>query len=229
LGTPMSIKRRQNHPHAKTHANNALSRFLSCSVASRKSPSSLCLPEFFRVFRVFRGLLPAMPKPISLVAAVAENRVMGRAGHLPWRIPEDMRFFHTLTAGKIAVLGRICYETWPRAADDARRPIVITRDTSIANERVRVAPNVPAALALAETLPGELLVCGGQRIFEETLPLATRLHLTLVHAEVAGDRFFPEWRDGTWREVARHDSADAHWRYSFVTLERAPAALAPAR
>jgi dihydrofolate reductase len=64
------------------------------------------------------------------------------------------------------------------------------------------------------------MVCGGQRIFEETLPLACRLHLTLVHAAVPGDRYFPEWRDGSWRETFRHDSADANFRYSFVTLER---------
>ncbi|QYM79625.1 dihydrofolate reductase [Horticoccus luteus] len=162
-----------------------------------------------------------MPPPLSLVAAVAANRVIGRDGHLPWSIPEDMRFFHTLTAGHTAVLGRISFATWPRAAEDGRRPIVITDDTALAIGNVRIAPDVPAALAAARTLPGEIFVCGGQRIFEETLPLATRLHLTLIHAEVPGDRFFPEWRDDPrWRETARHDSADAHWRYSFVTLER---------
>lgn len=162
-----------------------------------------------------------MPQPLSLVAAVAENRVIGREGHLPWSIPEDMRFFHQLTAGHTIVLGRICFETFPRATADARRPIVITRDASLAHGPVRVAPDVPAALALARTLPGEIMVCGGQRIFEETLPLASRLHLTLVHATVPGDRFFPEWRhDPSWREVSRRDSADANFRYSFVTLER---------
>ena len=84
------------------------------------------------------------------------------------------------------------------------------------------APSLPAALAAAEALPGDIYVCGGQRIYEEAiaLPRPRRLYVTLVHAEVAGDRFFPEWRDGSWRETARRDGADATWRYSFLTLEK---------
>jgi len=60
----------------------------------------------------------AMPKMINLMVACAENRVMGRRNRLPWRIPEDLRLFHEETAGKTIVLGRICYQTWPRARDD---------------------------------------------------------------------------------------------------------------
>jgi dihydrofolate reductase len=163
-----------------------------------------------------------MPKMINLMVACAENRVMGRENRLPWRIPEDLRFFHEETAGRTIVLGRICYQTWPRAREDGRRLIVITSDPSLEREGVQVARSVPEALALAETMPGEIYVNGGERIFAEVLALdrPMRLHLTLIHAEVPGDRYFPEWRHLPWREVARRDSSDENFRYTFFTLER---------
>ena len=166
-----------------------------------------------------------MPKLLHLIVACAENRVIGRDGLLPWRIPEDLKFFHDETAGQIVVLGRVCFETWPRAALDGRRPVVVTRNAALASAGVRVAASLTEALAVAETLPGEIFVCGGERIYTEALALAgvrpLQLHLTLVHAEVAGDTFMPEWRQLAWREVSRRDSADANFRYTFFTLERA--------
>jgi len=163
-----------------------------------------------------------MPKMINLMVACAENRVMGRKNRLPWRIPEDLRLFHEETAGKTIILGRICYETWPRAREDGRRLIVITSNPSLERDGVRVARSVPEALEIAEAMPGEIYVNGGERIFEEVLGLERpmRLRLTLVHAEVPGDRFFPEWRHLEWREVGRRDSSDENYRYTFFTLER---------
>lgn len=163
-----------------------------------------------------------MPKLLHLIVACAENRVIGRGGRLPWRIPEDLAYFHAETAGQICVLGRVCYETWPRVQEDGRRPVVISRQTALAQPGVAVAPSLTAALAIAETLPGDLFICGGQRIYEETLTLdrPLRLHLTLVHAEVAGDTFMPEWRQFTWHERERRESRDANFRYTFSTLDR---------
>lgn len=163
-----------------------------------------------------------MPKLLNLVVACSENRVIGRNGKLPWRIPEDLKFFHDETAGKICVLGRICYETWPRVRDDGRRPVVITSHRALEQPGVRVATNLKEALEIAETLPGEICICGGQRIYEETLalPRPMRLHLTLVHAEIKGDTFFPEWRHLAWREISRRESRDANYCYTFSVLER---------
>jgi dihydrofolate reductase len=159
---------------------------------------------------------------INLMVACAENRVMGRNNRLPWRIPEDLKFFHDETAGKTIILGRICYQTWPRAREDGRRLIVVTANRGLERDGVRVVPSVPAALEVAETMPGEVYVNGGERIFGEVLALERpmRLHLTLVHAEVPGDRYFPEWRHIPWREVARRESSDENFRYTFFTLER---------
>ncbi len=163
-----------------------------------------------------------MPKMLNLMVACAENRVMGRENRLPWRIPEDLRFFHEETAGRTIVLGRICYQTWPRAREDGRRLVVVTSNPSLQREGVRVARSVPEALEVAEAMPGEIYVNGGERIFGEVLAMdrPMRLHLTLVHAEVPGDRYFPEWRHLVWREVARRESSDANYRYTFYTLER---------
>jgi dihydrofolate reductase len=163
-----------------------------------------------------------MPKMINLIVACAENRVIGRGNRLPWRIPEDLRFFHEETAGKTNILGRICYQTWPRAREDGRRLIVVSRDRSLAREGVQVASSVHEALAIAEEMPGEIYVNGGERIYEDVLALdrPMRLHLTLIHADVEGDRYFPEWRHLKWREVSRRDSSDENFRYTFYTLER---------
>lgn len=167
-----------------------------------------------------------MPKLLHLIVACSENRVIGRAGKLPWRIPEDLGFFHDETAGRICVLGRICYETWPRARADGRRPVVLTRSAATRSALdaagVRNAATLTGGLAIAEALPGEIYVCGGQAIYEETLALARpmRLHLTLIHAEVSGDTYFPEWRHLAWRETARRESGDANYRYTFLTLDR---------
>ncbi len=181
-----------------------------------------------------------MLKLLHVVVACAENRVIGRNGRLPWRIPEDVAHFRDLTAGNVCVMGRICFDTWPGATADGRQPIVLTsrplelepgdaaakRARSLARKEGHSVPipshSLSEALAVAETIPGDIFVCGGQQIFEQTLALKRpmRLHLTLVHAEVPGDRFFPDWRQLTWREIERRESRDSNFFYTFFTLER---------
>jgi dihydrofolate reductase len=161
-----------------------------------------------------------MPKPLNLIVACSENRVIGRNRRLPFDIPEDKRWFHARTAGATVVLGRICYETWPQARRDGRVPVVISSQTALAQPGVHLAAGVPQALQIAQNLPGEIMICGGQRIYEETLPLADRLILTLVHADVEGDTFFPEWRHLNWRTSWQHESHDANYRYTFCILDR---------
>jgi len=179
-----------------------------------------------------------MSLPIELIVACAENRVIGRAGRLPFDIPEDKQWFHDQTANQTVVLGRICFETWPQVLSDGRQPVVITSQPdhiqkvstqkganarealSAPARRALTARNVPEALALAQKLPGRIMVCGGQRIYEEILPIADRILLTLVHAQVEGDTWFPEWRHLNWRETWRRDGADLNYRYTFSILER---------
>jgi dihydrofolate reductase len=161
-----------------------------------------------------------MSKPVQLIVACAENRVIGRDGRLPFDIPEDKEWFHDRTANQVVVLGRICFETWPRGQRDGRKPVVLTSNPALASDTVRLAGSVPAALAIAQELPGDIMVCGGQRIYEETLPLADRLLLTLVHTVVDGDTWFPDWRHLAWKETWKRSGADANYRYTFSILER---------
>ncbi len=167
-----------------------------------------------------------MPKPLNVIVACTENRVIGRDGRPAWSLPEDTAFFHTQTAGQIVVLGRICFETWPAAVRDGRRPVVVSRRRDLARPGVAVAPSLSVALEIAETLPGEIYICGGQKIYEETLALPAsrplRLYLTLLHAEIPGDRFFPDWRQQRWTEISRRESADKNFRYTFLALDRIP-------
>jgi dihydrofolate reductase len=159
-------------------------------------------------------------RPFNLIVSCSENRVIGRAGRLPWRIPEDRDFFVAKTAGQIVVLGRICFETWPGAVENGRRAVVVT--SGGVSSPAQSAPSLPDALAIAESHSGEIFICGGERIYEEAieLPQAARLYLTLVHSDVPGDRFFPDWRAIFTREIGRRESADANWRYTFLTLGR---------
>lgn len=161
-----------------------------------------------------------MPHPIELIVACSENRIIGRGGRLPFDIPEDKQWFLDQTANQTVVLGRICYETWPRVLLDGRQPVVITSNRTLAKPGVQLAANVPDALALAQNMPGRVMVCGGQRIYEETLPIADRILLTLVHAQIDGDTWFPEWRHLAWREAWRKEGADTNYRYTFSILER---------
>lgn len=161
-----------------------------------------------------------MPKPISLIVACTENRVIGSGRRLPFQIPEDKAWFDAKTAGCVVLLGRVSFEVWPSVRSAGRRPVVVTRERSIASKDVRVAATVTEALAIAQTLPGDIMVCGGARIYEETLPLARRLFLTIVHAELPGEVKFPEWRNYPWRETWKRESQDANFRYTFSVLER---------
>ena len=164
-----------------------------------------------------------MSKPVCIQAACAENRVIGRAGRLPWHIPEDTRQFHATTAGQIVILGRVSYENWPDVTAQGRRAIVVTRrGLGEFPEGVWQRPNLTEALKLAEELPGEIHLCGGERLYAEGLALdrPLQLRLTLVHSAVEGDRRFPEWRHLPWREVSRRESSDANYRYTFLTLEK---------
>lgn len=163
-----------------------------------------------------------MPRPLNLIVACAENRVIGRNGQLPWRIPEDWRFFKNQTARATVILGRISFQSWKSILDDDRHAIVLTRNHALARDRVEVAHSLPAAIALAERSPREIYICGGQRVFEEaiSLPQASRLYLTLIHAQVDGDRTFPEWRHEFPRVISQRESADENFRYTFHTLAR---------
>lgn len=160
---------------------------------------------------------------ITLAVAVADNGVIGNAGALPWRLPEDLRRFKAATLGKPVLMGRKTFESIGRALP-GRLNIVLTRQAlwQPSDPAVRVAPDLDAALALAGDA-SEVTVIGGSEIYALALSRAARILLTEVHAAPQGDTLLPPFDPRLWREVARErwpaDERHAH-DLSFVELER---------
>jgi dihydrofolate reductase len=163
---------------------------------------------------------------IALVWAMARNRVIGLANGLPWRLPADMARFKALTTGHPVVMGRKTFESLGRPLPN-RTNIVVTRDPAYAPPGCLVAHSVEEALQLAARHAAnderEVFVIGGEHLYRQTLPLADRLYVTLVEADVAGDAWFPDFSLDDWLERARviHPPDDKNaYACTFLTLER---------
>ena len=164
---------------------------------------------------------------LSVIVAAARNGVIGSNNALPWHLPGDLRYFKRITMGKPVVMGRRTFESIGRLLP-GRTNIVVTRQPDYAFEGLRVVASLEQALALAEDIAlidgvEELMVIGGAEIYRAALPLAARIYLTEVHADVEGDAFLPaiEWSE--WREISRQQFAadDGNpYPYSFVVFER---------
>jgi dihydrofolate reductase len=157
---------------------------------------------------------------IALIWAMSRNGVIGRDNGLPWRLPKDMKSFMAITMGKPVIMGRRTFESM-KAALPGRTNIVVTRNAEYQRHGVKVANDLTAALALAKAQCladgcDEIMVAGGADIYRLALPVATRLYMTTVDAEVEGDTFFPEIDMEQWREVRTESfPADAAHSYSF--------------
>jgi dihydrofolate reductase len=162
--------------------------------------------------------------PITLIVALAENRVIGAKGQLPWRLPDDLRRFKRLTLGKPCIMGRKTWESLPVKPLPGRTNVVVTRDPDFNAPGAVTATSFQGALETAAIeRPREIMVIGGEAIFAAALPLASRIELTEVGSAPEGDAFMPEFDAGQWREAAREGPFEAGGlRYSFVTLERLP-------
>jgi len=159
---------------------------------------------------------------ISLIAAVAENGVIGREGGLPWRIPEDLKFFRATTLGKPVIMGRKTYVSIGKPLP-GRLNIVLTRDRTWHAPGVSVAHDMDRALRIAqESGADEAMIIGGADIYEAALPRANRIYLTRIAREFEGDALFPALDPQDWKEVVRVEKSagDVPFDYCFVTLER---------
>jgi dihydrofolate reductase len=159
--------------------------------------------------------------PITLVVARAQNGVIGRDGKLPWHIPADLKRFKALTMGSVMVMGRKTFDSLPGMLP-GRRHVVLTRDRGWSAPGAEVAHSVGEALQMAESSP--VSVIGGAEIFAIFLPLADRIELTEVLADIPGETSWPDPRDpGAWLTAWSEDHAAEHGRppFRFLTLERA--------
>lgn len=163
---------------------------------------------------------------VNIIVAMSRNGVIGRAGTLPWHLPEDLRHFKRTTLGHPIIMGRRTWESIGRPLP-GRRSIVVTRNARWSARGVERAASLHQALAMCEG-ETEVFVIGGAHLFAEALPLAQRLFVTEIDAVFEGDTFFPPIELAPWRETSREHLAPATDRpfgIDFVTLE--PTASVP--
>lgn len=163
-----------------------------------------------------------MSKPIiSLIAAIADNGVIGAGNALPWHLPADLKRFRELTRGHHVIMGRKTCESLGRPLAE-RINLVVSTNTCYNAAGFIVVKSFIAALDAAQR-EQEVFVIGGANLYAQALPRADRFYLTLVHADVAGDTRFPDFNRSDWRELERSehvaDTRHAH-AYSFITMER---------
>lgn len=162
-----------------------------------------------------------MPKPrISLIAALSENRVIGKEGKIPWHLKDDFRRFKERTIGHAIIMGRKTHESIGRPLP-GRTNIVITRDVSRTIPGCVIAGSLSEALVKAREVESEeIFVIGGGQIYTEALNVADRLYLTLVHAIIDGDTFFPEYSQSFGKIIESEDFTESGYRLSYLTLAR---------
>jgi len=172
---------------------------------------------------------------LTLVAAVADNDVIGQGGRLPWRLKSDMQHFRAVTMGKPVVMGRKTYRSIGRPLA-GRTNIVVTRDHAFTAPGVLVAPSVDAALTVARgdalrRSADAIAVIGGADIYVQTIARADRLVITRVHLQPNGDTKFPPIDPNTWKEVERTEHCagpDDDASFTVLAYERRAAKAEPA-
>jgi dihydrofolate reductase len=162
-------------------------------------------------------LSPASPalQPLVLVCAMAKNRVIGQGNTIPWDLPEDRKHFVQVTRGHAVIMGRATWDSLGKPLRN-RRNIVVSRQRDLVIEGAEVVSSLEAAIALARETDPEPRVIGGGQIYEQALPITTRIYLTVLDDEVAGDCYFPVLDEREWQcsEERRGD------RVVYRTLDR---------
>ena len=158
---------------------------------------------------------------VSLVVAMAANRVIGRDGTLPWRLPADLKNFKRVTLNKAIVMGRKTWESLPARPLPDRHNIILTRRVDFRANGGTVVRGLDEAFDLALG-SDEVMVIGGEEIYRLALPRADRIYLTEVLGSFDGDARFPDLDPAEWREISRedHEAVGEHPAHSFVVLER---------
>lgn len=158
---------------------------------------------------------------LILIAAMAKNRVIGKDGDMPWRLPADFAHFKRMTMGHPMLMGRATFESLPGVLP-GRRHLVVTRQTDWTCPGCEVFSTIDAALEAVVKEP-KVMVIGGMQLYQQTLPRADQLIITEIDQPFDGDRYFPQWPADQWQEVSRDvHLADEknHWGYAFVHYKR---------
>jgi dihydrofolate reductase len=158
---------------------------------------------------------------IILVAAIAKNGVIGKDHKLPWHLPRDLEHFYKLIRSHPVIIGRKSFEAIGHPIKTLKT-IVLSHQPNLKIPDSVVVDSVANALRAAEQFT-EVLVIGGEMVYREFLPFATKMILTLIDANFVGDSFFPKWDQSEWIEMARQNftaAAENPYNFSIVTLER---------
>jgi dihydrofolate reductase len=158
---------------------------------------------------------------LSLIVAMAKNRVIGTGGRIPWHLPNELQFFKRITMGHHIIMGRKTYESIGRLLP-GRTTVIVTRQPAYEVPGALVAHSLGEAIDQC-TRDEELFVIGGAELFREALPHADRIYLTTVEAEPAGDTFMPEFDLSEWRETSHENfgADEKHpYAYRFAIYER---------
>ena len=162
------------------------------------------------------------PAVVSIIAAVADNGVIGRDQDLPWHLPADLKRFKRITSGHHMIMGRKTWESIGCRPLPGRPTIVVTRSRSYSAENARVANSVIRAIEMAAQ-DDEAFIAGGEGIYRAALPIADRMYITRIHADFEGDTRFPDFDPSRWRVVSeeRHEPDDKNrYPYTFLVYER---------
>ncbi|MEF1246886.1 type 3 dihydrofolate reductase [Vibrio owensii] len=157
---------------------------------------------------------------ISMIAAMADNRIIGKDNQMPWHLPADFAWFKRCTMGKPVVMGRKTYESIGRPLP-GRLNIVISRDASLSIEGVTTVTSIEQALEVAGEVE-EVMIIGGGAIYAACLPMANKLYVTHIEAEIDGDTQFPDWGSEfkeTYSEAYQADEKNAY-NMRFTILEK---------
>lgn len=156
---------------------------------------------------------------ISIIAAMADNRVIGRDNTLPWHLPEDLKHFRNLTMGHHILMGRKTFESIGKPLP-GRICVVISRNPDFSHPGVLHASSIEAAISLCDD-DEEIFLIGGAEIYKQAIGIAKRIYLTEIKREYAGDAHFPEFDLETWHEVARDSHvSSAGLEFDYVVYER---------
>lgn len=159
---------------------------------------------------------------ISMIAAMTKQRVIGINNTLPWKLPNDMKWFRQHTLGKPIIMGRKTFESFGAKPLPERKNIIISRDENYQAPDSIVVHSIDEALKVAGDVR-EVMIIGGASFYEQMLPLAERLYLTLVDTDIEGDAWFPEFEVENWLEIEKqkHAKNDKNpFAHEFVILEK---------
>lgn len=155
---------------------------------------------------------------ISIIAAVAANRVIGRQGKIPWKIPGEQKLFKKITFGHAVIMGRRTYESIGRPLP-GRLNIIVTRNRNYLAAGCSVVHDLPGALNSCPQDEDEAFICGGGQLYHEALPLADRIYLTVIQKEIPGDTYFPDIASNEFR-LKESRTIQGVEPYSFQIYER---------